>query len=122
MLWRQEECSHRHLSQIVYELQYSLNVQVSRKHGNEVSNHTGNLLIIWGFFFLIAIRRTVSREYNVHIGFYHQTDCCSFSLSSQIERLTKNSGEKVPDSNRTQKASIYAEMGVLNAFVWKGYN
>ena len=38
-----------------------------------------------------------------------------------IERLTKNSSEKVTDSKRVPEGKL-KEIGVLNSFAWKGYN
>ena len=43
-------------------------------------------------------------------------------ITFQIDRLTKNSDQRVPDSKRTQKDSMYATMGILNSFTWRGYN
>jgi hypothetical protein len=40
----------------------------------------------------------------------------------QLKRLTDNSAEKAVDCKRTQKDSIYKDMGVVNAYIWRGYN
>ena len=39
-----------------------------------------------------------------------------------MERLQEGASEKVVDAKRTQKDSIYRNMGVVNAYAWKGYN
>ena len=39
-----------------------------------------------------------------------------------MKRLTKDAESGVTDSNRTQKNSIYKDIGILNSFAWKGYN
>jgi len=42
--------------------------------------------------------------------------------SLQVERLRSAEKIGVPDSRRTQKDSIYRDMGALNSYAWKGYN
>ena len=46
----------------------------------------------------------------------------SYVLFKQVTRLTENAGDKAPDTKRTQKHSIYRDMGSVNSFAWKGYN
>jgi len=46
----------------------------------------------------------------------------STEVETMVSRLTENGGDKAPDTKRTQKDSIYKEMGPVNSFAWKGYN
>lgn len=41
---------------------------------------------------------------------------------NMLDRLTQGSSDKPPDRCRTQNASIYRNLGVLNSYAWKGYS
>ncbi|KAK2144154.1 hypothetical protein LSH36_781g01051 [Paralvinella palmiformis] len=43
-------------------------------------------------------------------------------VEEMLKRLTEGAAQKAADAKRTQKDSIYKDMGVLNAYVWRGYN
>lgn len=52
----------------------------------------------------------------------NKPDLDSEGVQTIIKRLTDKAPEKVSDPKRTQRDSMYKEMGVVNSFAWKGYN
>ncbi|XP_067939854.1 uncharacterized protein [Watersipora subatra] len=58
------------------------------------------------------------REYHRHQG----RPMSSSQIETMVSRLTEDGGKKAPDTNRTQRNSIYREMGPVNSYAWKGYN
>ncbi|KAI0220636.1 hypothetical protein LSAT2_012410 [Lamellibrachia satsuma] len=51
-----------------------------------------------------------------------QADLDRYGIKAMVERLCSAEKIGVPDSRRTQKDSIYRDMGALNSYAWKGYN
>lgn len=45
----------------------------------------------------------------------------AIDIEKMVERLTKGGGEKASDSRRVAEGPL-KKIGILNSFVWKGYN
>ncbi|XP_076444120.1 uncharacterized protein LOC143282385 [Babylonia areolata] len=52
----------------------------------------------------------------------HMKSLSQDEIDAMLERLTKVPKEKIPDSDRRLRSSIYRDMGVVSSYAWQGYN
>ena len=86
-------------------------------------------------------RGEAASAYSVRNRLYIQFCCCGFKVPKErpvtsnrrnpkmsqeavedmVDRLTRNAGEKASDQKRVPEGRL-KDIGILNSFVWKGYN